>query len=116
MVACSHWEVASIIVCMILLDTMNSFRVLVTCPPMLGMFDQFITPASKQGIELVATKVQQTLSERELIDLLPNFDGWIIGDDPATMNVFEAASSGSLRAAVKWVLVLTMWILMLVRS
>lgn len=87
---------------MTLLDTMKSFRVLVTCPPMLGMLDRFIQPASEIGIDLVATKVQQTLSEQELIDLLPNFDGWIIGDDPATRNVFEAAHQGSLRAAVKW--------------
>lgn len=87
---------------MTLLDTMNPFRVLVTCPPMLGIIDHFIEPASQIGIELVATNVQQTLSERELIDLLPDFDGWIIGDDPATRNVFQAAHQGSLRAAVKW--------------
>lgn len=77
-------------------------RILVTCPPMLGLFDEFIEPAKSLGLELVAAKTTQVLSEEELIDLLPDYDGWIIGDDPATRKVFEVAHSGKLRAAVKW--------------
>jgi D-3-phosphoglycerate dehydrogenase len=46
--------------------------------------------------------VSQTLTEAELIALLPDFDGWIIGDDPATRAVFAAGRAGRLRAAVKW--------------
>lgn len=77
-------------------------KVLVTCPPMLGMIDEFIPVAAKQGIELIPAKVTQTLSEDELIELLPQYDGWIIGDDPATRRVFKSGKSGKLRAAVKW--------------
>lgn len=77
-------------------------RVLVTCPPMLGMLEEFIAPAFELGLELVAAEVTQTLSEAELIKLLPQFDGWIIGDDPATHQVFEAGYQGALKAAVKW--------------
>lgn len=77
-------------------------KVLVTCPPMLGMIDQFIPLAAEKGLELVPAKVTQTLSEEELINLLPQFDGWIIGDDPATRKVFEAGKAGKLKAAVKW--------------
>lgn len=77
-------------------------KVLVTCPPMLGMIDEFIPLAAKQGIELIPAKVTQTLSEDELIELLPQYDGWIIGDDPATRRVFEAGKAGKLKAAVKW--------------
>lgn len=77
-------------------------KVLVTCPPMLGMIDEFIAPAAAQGFELVPAKVTQTLSEQELIALLPQYDGWIIGDDPATRRVFEAGKAGRLKAAVKW--------------
>lgn len=77
-------------------------RVLVTCPPMLGMFEEFVEPARKMGIELIAAKTTQVLSEDELIDLLPHYDGWIIGDDPATHSVFEAGVKGNLKAAVKW--------------
>lgn len=77
-------------------------RVLVTCPPMLGLIEEFIPVAREQGFELVPAKVTQTLSESELIALLPDYDGWIIGDDPATRRVFEAAKAGRLKAAVKW--------------
>lgn len=77
-------------------------KVLVTCPPMLGMFDEFVEPAKKLGIELVAAKTTQILTEDELIELLPHYDGWIIGDDPATKRVFEAGLTGKLKAAVKW--------------
>lgn len=76
--------------------------VLVTCPPMLGQFDRFVDFAAEQGLKLHAAQVTQTLSEDELCGLLPNYDGWIIGDDPATRRVFETAQKGRLTAAVKW--------------
>jgi len=34
--------------------------------------------------------------------LVPGFDGWIIGDDPASARVLQAGRRGRLRAAVKW--------------
>jgi D-3-phosphoglycerate dehydrogenase len=77
-------------------------KILVTCPPMLGLIDEFIPLAREQGFELVPAKVTQTLSQDELVSLLPQYDGWIIGDDPATRRVFEAAKAGRLKAAVKW--------------
>lgn len=77
-------------------------KVLVTCPPMLGMIDTFRPIFEQRGVELTAAKVVQTLSEDELCALLPQFDGWIIGDDPATRRVFEAGKAGQLKAAVKW--------------
>lgn len=77
-------------------------RVLVTCPPMLGMIDEFRPRFAERGVEVVPAKVVQTLSQDELCELLPGFDGWIIGDDPATRRVFEAGRAGRLKAAVKW--------------
>ena len=77
-------------------------RVLLTCPPMLGMKDFFIPLFEAKGVELFCPQVVQTLSEEELIKLLPGFDGWIIGDDPATKRVLEAGIKGRLKAAVKW--------------
>jgi D-3-phosphoglycerate dehydrogenase len=77
-------------------------NILVTCPPMLGMIDEFIPYAKLKNINLIPAKVNQILSEEELIDLLPHYDGWIIGDDPATRKVFQAGKSGNLKAAVKW--------------
>ena len=77
-------------------------KVLVTCPPMLGQFEKFIETAKNLGLELVPAQTTQILSESELVSQLPNFDGWIIGDDPATKKVFEAGVAGKLKAAVKW--------------
>ncbi|WP_306250425.1 phosphoglycerate dehydrogenase [Parvularcula sp. IMCC14364] len=77
-------------------------RVLVTCPNMLNLMDEFYPVFAEKGLEGVAATVVQTLSEDELIKMLPDFDGWIIGDDPATRRVFEAGKSGKLKAAVKW--------------
>lgn len=76
--------------------------ILVTCPPMLGQIDRFHAPAGEQGLKLHPAQVTQILSEDELKALLPDYDGWIIGDDPATRAVFEAGQAGRLRAAVKW--------------
>jgi D-3-phosphoglycerate dehydrogenase len=77
-------------------------KILVTCPPMLGLIHEFIEPAKAAGFELVPAKVTQTLSQDELVALLPQFDGWIVADDPATRRVFEAGKAGRLKAAVKW--------------
>ena len=77
-------------------------KILVTCPPMLGMIDSFRYIFKEKGIELSAPNVVQTLSIEELKEIVPQHDGWIIGDDPATREVFEAGKAGNLKAAVKW--------------
>ncbi len=77
-------------------------KILVTCPPMLGMIDAFRPRFAQYGVELTTAKVVQTLSVEELKDIVPQHDGWIIGDDPATCEVFMAGKAGKLKAAVKW--------------
>lgn len=77
-------------------------NVLVTCPPMLRRMADFQKRFERAGISVVTPDVVQVLSVAELCALLPRFDGWIIGDDPANREVFAAGSSGILRAAVKW--------------
>jgi D-3-phosphoglycerate dehydrogenase len=77
-------------------------QVLVTCPPMLGMFNEFTPAFGAKGLDAHAAKVVQILSEEELIELVPQYDGWIIGDDPATAKVLEAGKAGKLQAIVKW--------------
>ena len=81
---------------------MSNFNILVTCPPMLGMLDSFELIAKKYNLNLIPVKVTQTLCEKELIKIISKFDGWIIGDDPATRKVIEAGLQGSLKAVVKW--------------
>lgn len=77
-------------------------KVLVTCPPMLRRIDEFKSIFEAKGIELVLPNVVQTMTEEELIEILPEVDGWIIGDDPATERVFTVGKKGKLKAAVKW--------------
>jgi len=79
-----------------------NYRVLVTCPPMLGLIDEFKHLFTEKGIDIYCPPVKQTLSVEELKELLPQFDGWIIGDDPANAEVFKAGRQGKLKAAVKW--------------
>lgn len=77
-------------------------KIFVTCPPMLGMLDSFQPTFDGRGWNVTAANVVQTLTVDELVDLVPQHDGWIIGDDPATRTVFEAGKAGRLKAAVKW--------------
>ena len=81
---------------------MDKTRILVTCPPMLRMIDEVRHLYDEKGVELILPNVVQTLSEEELMELLPDVDGWIIGDDPASRRVFESGVKGRLKAAVKW--------------
>lgn len=77
-------------------------RILITCPPMLRAIDRFRSIFAERGLEIVTPNVVQILTRDELLALVPQFEGWIIGDDPATAEIFEAGVAGKLRAAVKW--------------
>lgn len=77
-------------------------RILLTCPPMIGIADEMRPMFESRGAELVVPAFVQIVPEQELVGMVPEFDGWIIGDDPATARVFEAGRAGKLRACVKW--------------
>lgn len=77
-------------------------KVLLTCPPMRGMAEKFQPIFARHNVELTIPPMVQTLSVPELVKLVPEHDGWIIGDDPATREVFAAGKAGKLKAAVKW--------------
>lgn len=77
-------------------------KILLTCPPMIGLVDEFQDAFADAGFEVTVPEFTQVVPEERLIEILPNYDGWIIGDDPATRAVFEAGTAGSLKAAVKW--------------
>ena len=77
-------------------------KILITCPPMLRMIEKFRPLFNNYGAEITTPNVVQTLSVDELKQLVPQHDGWIIGDDPATREVFEVGKAGLLKAAVKW--------------
>jgi D-3-phosphoglycerate dehydrogenase len=77
-------------------------KILITCPPMLKRIAEFTPAFVAKNIEIHTPNVVQILTEEELLHLVPQFDGWIIGDDPATERVLQAGVKGKLRAAVKW--------------
>jgi len=77
-------------------------KVLISCPPMVKQRESFKDAFSKLGIEPTWANVVQQYTETELIKILPEFDGWIIGDDPCTRDVLLAGKKGKLRALVKW--------------
>ena len=69
---------------------------------MLGLIKEFDEAFAAKGLECVPAKVTQVLSVAELKELVPNYEGWIIGDDPANREVVETGVKGKLKAAVKW--------------
>jgi D-3-phosphoglycerate dehydrogenase len=63
---------------------------------------EFVPLFDAKGITLVLPEMVQIMPVEELIKIVPTVDAWIIGDDPATAEVFAAGKAGKLKAAVKW--------------
>lgn len=77
-------------------------KVLISCPPMLGAMAKLRDEFAVNGFEPIVVAMEQTLAAEELKELLPNVDGWILGDDLASEEVLAAGKQGGLRAVVKW--------------
>lgn len=77
-------------------------KVLITCPPMLKNIELFRPLFKKHDVEIFTPNITQTMTVEELKKVVPDYDGWIIGDDPVTREVFKAGREGRLKAAVKW--------------
>ena len=69
---------------------------------MIGLVHNFREEFGSRGWNVVVPEFTQIMTEEALIECMPRFDGWIIGDDPVTAQVLEAGARGNLRAAVKW--------------
>ena len=74
-----------------------SYKILVTCPPMLKNISHLDEYFKKNNLDVSTPNVVQTLSEEDLIKMVPEYDGWIIGDDPATEKVFQAGKKADLK-------------------
>lgn len=81
---------------------MSKFKILITCPPMIKQINNYNEYFEKYDLDFFCPEFEQTLTEEQLIQLLPQYDGWIIGDDPATQEVLKAGKIGLLKAVVKW--------------
>ena len=77
-------------------------KILLTCPPMIGMVDAFSTDFENANFDVTVPEFTQEMSEDALCDIIGDYDGWIIGDDPATRRVLEAGVKGNLKACMRW--------------
>ena len=77
-------------------------KILLTCPPMIGMFETFVDDFKKANFDVTVPEFTQEMSEESLCEIIGDYDGWIIGDDPATRRVLEAGVKGNLKACMRW--------------
>ena len=77
-------------------------KILLTCPPMIGMVNEFEKDFSEASFDVTIPEFTQEMSEDALCEIIGEFDGWIIGDDPATRKVLTAGVNGKLKACVRW--------------
>jgi D-3-phosphoglycerate dehydrogenase len=81
-------------------DADADYRVLVSCPLVLDAADDYADVFEAYGIDYDVADVDQQLDEAELLDLLPDYDGILAGDDELSARVIEA--SPRLKAIAKW--------------
>lgn len=79
-----------------------SWRVLITCPPMLNTIEHCQERFKAENLEITTPKIVQQLTEDELCDIIADFDGVIAGDDPFTAKVLETGLKGRLKVLAKW--------------
>lgn len=79
-----------------------SYRILITCPPMLRTLTACQARFAQENLEVVAPEVVQQLTEAQLLEIIADFDGVIAGDDPFTARVLAKGRQGRLRALAKW--------------
>ena len=76
------------------------WRVLVSAPYMLPELDKFRPRLEAEGVDIVTTRVNERLSEEELLPLVRTIDGAICGDDRFTERVLRKAPR--LKVISKW--------------
>jgi len=76
------------------------WRVLVSAPYFLPVIEDFQKRLKAQSVELVAARVEERLSEEELLKVIGDVDGIICGDDRITERVLDAAPR--LKVISKW--------------
>lgn len=75
-------------------------RVLVSCVQMQRELHKYEVELKARGIELVVPEIVQQLSEAQLVEIMPDIDGVIAGDDEFTEQAIAAAPR--LRIISKW--------------
>lgn len=78
------------------------YNILLTCPPMIKQISRYEDLLQQCNFKITIPEFQQVMTEDQLCEIIGDYDGWIIGDDPATKQVFEKGKKGKLKACVKW--------------
>ena len=73
------------------------FQILLTSFPMIQTFH-----LETDNIKFHIPDFVQTVTENNLLKIIQNYDGWIVGDDPVNEKIIEKGVSGKLKAVVKW--------------
>jgi len=82
---------------------MTGLKVFITCPKLIDNIDKYRNLFEKENIQICCPRVLQQLEKEHLLNLVKNYDGWIVGDDIADYDVlYEGAKKGRLKAVVKW--------------
>ena len=76
------------------------YKVMISAPYMQPVVDRFRPLFRERDIELVVPRVRERLEEAELLELIPEIDGVICGDDRFTDKVFRKAKR--LKVIAKW--------------
>lgn len=76
------------------------YRVLVSCPLILDDIYEFDDVLSANGIAYDVADVDQKLDESDLLEVLPDYDGILAGDDELSRTVIEACPK--LKVIAKW--------------
>jgi len=69
---------------------------------MVASKELFLQKAKLLNFELDFIATTQAVKIRELENIIHEFDGWIIGDDPCPGHLLKNGSNGKLKAIVKW--------------
>lgn len=69
---------------------------------MIGMVDKFKKDFEEVQFDVTIPDFKQEMDEADLCEIIGSYDGWIIGDDPATKRVLEAGVAGHLKACMRW--------------
>ncbi|GAB7016826.1 phosphoglycerate dehydrogenase [Methanogenium cariaci] len=77
-----------------------NYKVLISCPHLQRTIENYLPLFEKNNIELVIPQIEQNLSEKELLEIIDQYDGVIAGDDVFSEQVLAKASK--LKVISKW--------------
>jgi D-3-phosphoglycerate dehydrogenase len=77
-----------------------TWKVLVSAPYFLPVIETWQQRLAGEGVELIRARVNERLSEEELLEVVADIDGIICGDDRITERVLDAAPR--LKVISKW--------------